>query len=77
MQVIKDKIRQTKLGGRNPHARAVKMINIQTKEEKVFESISLCQEFLKLDRHDHISKRCRGVIKSPLKGIYQFEYVNK
>lgn len=76
MLVIKDKIRQTKLGGKNPHARAVKMINIQTGEEKIFEAISVCVKELNLDRHDHVSKRCRGTIKSPYKGIYKFEYVN-
>lgn len=77
MRVIKDKLRNTKLGGRNPNARAVKMINIQTGEELVFPSQKECANFLKLDGHQPISRRCRGIITTPLHGIYLFEYYDE
>lgn len=74
MKVIKDKIRNSKLGGKNPNASAVKMINIITGEEKFFSSQKECQNFLGLSGHHAISRRCRGEIASPLNGIYQFEF---
>ena len=76
MQIIKDKLKQSKLGGKNPRARAIKMINVQTKEEKKFESMSVCAEFLGLKDKLPISKRCRGQIIKPLNGVYDFKYID-
>lgn len=76
MKVIRDKIRNSKLGGKNPNASAIKMINTVTGEEMVFMSQKECQTFLGLSGHHAISRRCRGKINSPLNGIYQFEFYN-
>ena len=38
MSIIKEKIRTSKLGGNNPNARKVKMIDIINGEEKIFNS---------------------------------------
>ena len=75
MEIIKEKIRLTKLGGLNPHATSIKMINIQTKEEKIFTSQQECVDYLGIKNHTAISRRCRGKIEKPLKGIYKFEYL--
>ena len=77
MNLIKSKIRATKLGGLNPNSTKVKLINILTGEEKVFSSMKECQEELKLPGHNPISSRCRGKIKKPLDGKYNFEYCNE
>lgn len=76
MEIIKEKIRQSKLGGKNPHSRAVKVINIITGETKIYQSIQECVDGLCLNNHTAISRRCRGFVKSPLNGIYNFEYYN-
>lgn len=47
MLIIKHKIRQTKLGGKNPAAKKVKCKNEETKEEFHFNSLSEMQGFLK------------------------------
>lgn len=75
MEIIKEKIRKTKLGGLNPHSTSIKMINIQTGEEKTFSSQQECVEYLGIKNHTAISGRCLGKIKKPLKGTYKFEYL--
>lgn len=40
MKIIKEKIRQTKLGGKNPQSRKVKCLNTETNEEFHFDSLS-------------------------------------
>lgn len=74
MQVIKEKIRQTKLGGKNPRARAVKCRNIRTNEELHFESLSLMQEYFKETNHAAIGRRCSGKTKSLYKKDWQVAY---
>ena len=42
MEVIKEKIRQTKMGNKNPMARKIKRINIITNEIEIFDTIIEC-----------------------------------
>lgn len=42
MEVIKEKIRQTKIGAKNPMARKIKRINILTNEIDYFDTIISC-----------------------------------
>ena len=77
MNVIKEKIRASKLGGHNPNARKIKMIDLKNKEEKIFNSQQECANYLKLSSHMPISRRCRGYTKSPLNNQYQFEYYDE
>ncbi|WP_254555024.1 hypothetical protein, partial [Salmonella enterica] len=42
MEVIKEKIRQTKLGAKNPMARRVKRTNIITHEIEIFDTVISC-----------------------------------
>ena len=77
MKIIADKIRKTKLGGKNPNARKIKMIDLVNGEEKIFNSQQECADYLHLSSHMPISRRCRKEIKSPLNNQYQFEYYDE
>ena len=48
---IKNKIRQTKIGGKNPNAKAIKCKNVITDKEYIFNSLSECQLFLRETNH--------------------------
>ena len=77
MNIIKEKIRATKLGGKNPNARKIKMIDLVNKTEMIFNSQQECANYLNLSSHMPISRRCRKETKSPLKNQYQFEYYDE
>ena len=75
MSVIKDKIRQTKLGAKNPMARKVKRINIITNEEDVFDTVISCARACGIKNgKTSINDRLNGKIKSPFKQTWIFEY---
>ena len=59
--------------GNNSNASRVKVTNIITKEQKIFDCIRDCQDFYSIPRHDIVSRRCRGVIKKPYNNLV-FEY---
>lgn len=75
LEEIKKKISESKKGGKNPNSTKVKAINILTKKEKTYNSISECKQDLDIPRHDIISKRCRGVIKKPYNNTWSFSYL--
>ena len=77
MSVIKEKIRVSKLGGKNPNARKIKMIDLISGKEKIFNSQKECANYLNLSSHMPISRRCTGYTKSPLNNQYQFEYYDE
>lgn len=74
MEIIKDKIRQTKLGGKNPRAASVKCRNIETEKELFFNSMAECATYFGKNNHQFISRRCRGEIKSLYEGKWEFAY---
>ena len=63
MQQISEKIRQSKLGGKNPHSTKVKCKNVLTNEEYHFDCQADCQKFFNATNHQFISRRCRHEIK--------------
>lgn len=75
LDVIKKKISEAVKGGNNPNVSRVKAINIITKEEFEYNSMKECQSEMQIDRHDHISRRCRNIIKKPYKNEWLFEYI--
>lgn len=78
MEVIKEKIRQTKLGAKNPMARKVKRINIITKEEDIFDTVISCAQACGIKNgKTSITDRLKGKTKSPFKGIWIFEYYDE
>lgn len=77
MEVIRDKIKNTKLGGLNPNARAVKLINTKTGEERIFSSQKECADYLNLSSHHPISRRCRGIINKLINELYSVEFYDE
>ena len=57
---IASKIRESKIGGKNPNAVKVKCKSIITGEEKHFGSLSEMQQFFGSSNHSFITKRCQG-----------------
>lgn len=77
MSAIKEKLRVSKIGGKNPNARKVKMVDLVNNIEKIFNSQQECANYLNLSSHMPVSRRCRGETKSPLNNQYQFEYYDE
>lgn len=77
MGLIKEKIRQTKLGEKNPRHERVKAINIKTKQVFIFGSMCECARELGFSNHICISRRCRGKVIKPYKEEWLFEYYDE
>ena len=78
MKSIKDKIRQTKLGSKNPMAKKIKRTNIQTNEIDIFDTVISCAQACGIKNgKTSISTRLNGQIKSPYKNTWIFEYYNE
>ena len=51
MNTIKEKIRETKIGGKNPNAAKIKCKNIETGKEYFFDSMAEAQKFFNISNH--------------------------
>ena len=69
MEIIKEKIRQSKLGD--------KQINLKTGETMIFGSQMEGARYHNVKNKSFIATRCNGQIKTPYRGIYMFEYYNE
>lgn len=74
MEIIKNKIRQSKLGGKNPAATAIKCKNIETNEEYHFGSQAEVRDFFNESNHQFVSRRCLGKIKCLYQNKWLFAY---
>lgn len=75
MDIIKNKIRETKLGAKNPMARKVKRINIKTNEVDIFDTVIACAQACGIKNgKTSVTTRLSGQIKSPFKNTWIFEY---
>jgi group I intron endonuclease len=74
---IKDKIRVTKIGDKNPNHVEVLATDITTGESEVYGSMCECARKLGFPNHAGISKRCLGKTTTPYKKRWVFEYCNK
>ena len=78
MEVIKEKIRQTKIGAKNPMSRKVKRINILSGEIDYFDTIISCAKACGIKNgKTSIMTRLNGQIKSPYKNTWNFEYYDE
>lgn len=78
MKVIRNKIRESKIGGKNPMARKIKRRNIETDEIDYFNSIIECARACGIKNgKTSISSRLNGTTKSPFRDIWTFEYCNE
>lgn len=74
MEIIKEKIRQTKLGGKNPNAKGIKCRNENTGEVLHFTSMAECRDYFGQSNHQFISRRCLGTIQSLWNQTWNFCY---
>ena len=78
MEVIKEKIRKTKIGSKNPMARKIKRINILTNEVDIFDTIIECAKACGIQNgKTSITTRLNGQVKSPFKKTWIFEYYDE
>ena len=78
MEVIKEKIRQTKIGSKNPMARKIKRINVITNKEDIFDTVISCAKACGIKNgKTSITTRLNGQIKNPYKKTWLFEYYNE
>lgn len=76
LKIIGDKIRESKLGAKNPNATCVKCKNIKTNEEYHFGSQSEMQTFFNENNHQFISRRCNHNIKVLYNNEWLIAYEN-
>ena len=74
LKEISEKISKTKLGSKNPHSRSVKVFNIVTNEEKVFDTVNDCRKFFNEKNHRFITTRVTGLTKSLYKNEWKIAY---
>lgn len=74
MNEIKDKIRISKIGGKNPNSRKVKCLNVCTCEEYHFDSIEDMVKFFNVSNHTQIERRCNGKIRCLFQGTWLIAY---
>ena len=78
MQVIKEKLRKSKLGNKNPMAKKIKRINVLTKEEDVFDTVIECAKACGIrNGKTSIVERLSGKRTVPFKKTWIFEYCDK
>lgn len=78
IEIIKEKIRQTKIGAKNPMARKIKRTNIITNEVDIFDTVISCAKACGIKNgKTSISTRLNGQVKSPYKNTWFFEYYNE
>ena len=74
MEKISSKIRESKLGGKNPAAKKVKCKSTITGEELFFDSLSECQAYFEEKNHNFITRRCLGKTKCLYKKEWAIAY---
>lgn len=74
MRKISSKIRESKIGGKNPASKKIKCKNITTNEELFFDSLAECQRFFGETNHNFITRRCLGKTKCLYKKEWAFAY---
>lgn len=78
MEVIKEKIRQSKIGDKNPMARKIKRTNILTNEVDIFDTIIKCAKACGIQNgKTSIMTRLKGQVKRPFKKTWVFEYYDE
>ena len=71
---IKEKIRKTKLGDKNPNTRKVKCRNVETGEELHFDTIADAQKYFNHSNHNFIVRRCSHTVRCLWKRKWQIAY---
>lgn len=77
LQSIKSKIRDSKLGIKNPHARSCKCRNVISGEEIHFGTAKECMEYFGESNHNFITRRCLHKVDYLFRGEWQISYENE
>ena len=78
MEEIKNKIRLTKVGNKNPMAKKIKRTNIITNEVDIFDTVISCAQACGIKNgKTSINTRLNGQVKSPFKNQWIFEYYDE
>ena len=78
MTQIKEKIRQSKIGAKNPMAKKIKRTNIVTQEVDIFDTVISCAKACGIKNgKTSITSRLSGQITSSYKNMWVFEYYNE
>lgn len=75
MQIIKDKIANTKFSGKNPNAHAVKCLNIETNEVLYFETAEDATRYFGETNHQFVTRRCMSSTNRGTKKLYKEKYL--
>ena len=71
---IGKKISEGKKGKLNPHAHAVKCLNVETGEIIHFDTAEAATSYFSYSNHQFVTRRCLNEIKSLFQGKYMFAY---
>ena len=74
MKIISDKLRNSKIGLKNPNAKQIKCLNIKTNEELFFDTVENCREYFNEKTHRFITTRVNGITKSLYKNEWAIAY---
>lgn len=74
LEKISQKIRKTKISGKNPNSRKIKCKNINTNEELHFDSASDCKKYFNETNHNFAIRRCRKTVRSLYKQEWAIAY---
>ena len=78
LKIIGDKIRQSKLGGKNPMAKRIKRINVITGEVDIFDTVISCAQACGIKNgKTSVTTRLNGQVTSPFKKTWLFEYCDE
>lgn len=74
LNIICEKLKNSKIGGNNPNARKIKCKNVNTSEELHFNSASECKEYFNETNHNFAIRRCRKIVRSLYKQEWTIAY---
>lgn len=74
LEIIKEKIKESKLGDKNPNSRKIKCKNIVSKQELIFNTVNECMLFFGEKNHNFITRRCCHSTKYLFRGEWLIAY---
>lgn len=77
IELIRKKISDKLKGYNNGNSTKIKAFNVKTNELIHFKCVKDCQEYLDINAHAIITRRCRKVTLSPYKNTWMFYYENE
>lgn len=77
MNDIKTKIRNSKLGNKNPNACGIKCFNIVTNQELRFSTVEECQKHFGESTHRFITTRVTGKVQGLFRNEWKIAYLDK